>query len=842
MKGRRLVLTNTAPARSRIGARRQRSALAPRAATVACLTAGLLIALQTSHAHADETLPLPLSGAAYRVAQQANAEYDAHHYANSATLAREAIRQRPDVVDLRVLLANALADGGHRSEAIRELTAAIGELGPARPLVERRAQIEAVIAMGDQASDLPGAAGIAARAAYGAYQRKNYDDAIANAQRAIALAPEVERLRYLLVDALSAAGRDSDAYAAAEDAARRFGETDGLRTRRRFIGARLAPDASAASFDARQRNDLAEAERLARRAVSYAPDRRNFRLQLLDVLFARGDMPGVEHAASDAIAADNTDLFAWALRGYARAAQHEAGADDDFAHALNLMQTTSPDLANDGNDARTVRAIIADVWLAQHRPQAVLELLSPLEPAHDDTDAVLALRLRRAKKMMSANHALQTATHAASHEIDPGVRPIFDCHEDEFGASCDLYASDPGFAATRTAEDATQRGDHRAAVAALRDAVAAVPDDPQHRIALIDALIANGDTAEARQQAHALLAAGLVDGMDPLQVAYLAQRAGDSKLAYAKFMQADRQHALPATATGDAGYTALQTHHNAQGAAWLERSIDSGTHPTDDTEPMSPQALLDAQSAHADATRNWGFTASLNYRTGIQNGFAANPTPGVANNWQTGVETYWRPFGSLGERAFEVYARSYENFGVQGSSPSGAATLQAALGARVKPFASTTALFAFERVFPIGSSVRGDWLARAAWSGGFGGERRLDVPSWWTGLVYGETGHYLQHPSTYATANARFGRTFRVDALDPRLTVFPHLVAGADYDSAIDHSVPVGVGAGVAARFWFRGGPYDAPRSYVDVSLQYRVRVAGDGRARGVFFGTVFAW
>jgi len=812
-----------------------------------------MIALQTLIAHADETLPLPLSGAAYRVAREANAEYDAHHYANSVTLAREAIRQRPDVVDLRVLLANALADGGHRSEAIRELTTAIRELGPVRLLVDRRAQIEAVIAMGDQASDLPGVAGIAARAAYGAYQRKDYDDAIANAQRAIALAPEVERLRYLLVDALSAADRNSDAYAAADEAARRFGDTDGLHTRRRFIGARLAPDASAASFDARQRNDLDEAERLARRAVTYAPDRPNFRLQLLDVLFARDDIPGVEQAASDAIAADDTDLFAWTLRGYARAARHEAGADDDFAHALNLTQTAPPDSTDDGNaqsaqhrntrDARTVRAIIADVWLAQHRPQAVLELLTPLEPAHDDTDGVLALRLQRAKKMMPANYVAQkTAMHATSPNIDPGARPVFDCHEDEFGASCDLYASDPGFAAMHAAQDATQRGDHRAAVAALRKAVAAVPDDPQHRLALIDALVADGDAAEARQQAHALLAAGRADGMEPLQVAYLAQRAGDSKLAYENFVRADRQHALPAAATGDAGYTALQTHHNAQGAAWLERAIDSGTHPADGAEPMSPQALLDAQMAHADATRNWGFTASLNYRTGVQNGFAANPTPGVANNWQTGVETYWRPFGSLGERAFEIYARSYENFGVQGGSPSGAATLQAALGARVKPFASTNALFAFERVFPIGSSVRGDWLARAAWSGGFGGERRLDVTSWWTGLVYGETGHYVQHPSTYATANARFGRTFRVDALDPRLTVFPHLVAGADYDSAIDHSVPVGVGAGVAARFWFRGGPYDAPRSYVDVSLQYRVRVAGDGRARGVFFGTVFAW
>ncbi|WP_109477158.1 bacteriophage N4 adsorption protein A [Paraburkholderia sp. C35] len=802
-----------------------RFAFRPRVSVAACLIAGVF-AWHAHAAFADEVLPLSLSGAAYRVAQQAYAAYGEHRYAESVSLAREAIRQRPDVAELRILLANALAADGHRDDALRSLTDAMRELGPQASLIRRREQIAA----GDDggASDLPGAAGVAARAAYRAYAGKDYDTAASEAKRAIALAPEVARLRYLLIDALSASGRDDAAYAADQDAASKFGDTAALRSRRMFIGARLAPNISTAAYDARQRGDLADAERLAREAIAYAPDRRNFRTQLFDVLIARNDMVGLEQAATQAIAQDDTDVLAWTLRGYARAARGESGADADFAHALDVPrdpQSNEADNASTTRDARVARTIIADTWLSEGRPKAALDVLAPLRPEHDDTDDAIALRRLRAQRAFTAQ-----ALH-----VDTLAKPVFDCHADAFGASCDLYAADPGFEAMRTARAATQRGDHRAAVLALRQAVAAVPDDPQRRIALIDALVADGDAAQARREARTLLASGMTNGMAPLQTAYLAQRAGDGKLAYTSFEQADREGSLPASAAGDAGYAALAAHHDEAGAAWLERAIDNGT--------MTPQALLDAQQAHADATRKWGFNVTLNYRgSGIANGLSTNPTPGLSNNWQAGTEAYWRPFGSLGERAFEVYARGYENFGVKGDSPSGVTTLQAALGARVKPFASTNAIFAFERIFPIGSSVRGDWLARAAWSGGFGTERRLDVPSWWTGIVYGEAGHYVQHPSSYATANARFGRTFRVDAVDPRLTVFPHLVAGADYDSSIDHSVPVGVGAGVSARFWFRGGPYDAPRSFVDVSVQYRVRVAGDSRARGVFFGAVYSY
>ncbi|SDR35380.1 Bacteriophage N adsorption protein A C-term [Paraburkholderia fungorum] len=798
-----------------------------------------LAAIPALPVHADENLPLPLEGAAYRVAQSAYQAYGAHRYAESASLAREAIRQRPDLVELRLLLANSLAAGGHREAASRELSSAIAMLGAQPALTGRRAQIDRLIAAGDaggDTGDLNSAAFKAAGRAYRAYAQKDYEAAISASRDAIGEAPDAERLRYLLIDALLATNQDADAYAEAVDATRRFGDSEALRQRRDYVGARLGQQLSIQASAARERGDLPGAMKLAQQAVDHAPNQFNFRLQLIDLQFGQGDLAGVGQTASGAIEQNDRDVLAWTLRGYARAALQEAGADSDFAHALSVTDAsanTSP------RTARIARMIIADVWIAQGRAQAALDLLAPLAQAHDDTDAAISLRRHRAHAKLREAAPAASATIA----IDPKARPVFDCRTDQFGAACDLYAADPGFDAARKARLAASQGDRRAAVEAAREAVAAAPDDPQHRTELIDALVNEGDERGASVQARSVIDAGLLDGMTDMQAGFIAQRAGDSRLALHYFEQADQHGDLPASAFADAGYAALHAHRNPQGAAYLERAIDAGTHPADGEPAATPQTLADERAAHAEATRNWGFNTSLNYRNGgAQPGFASNPVPGVANNWQTATEAWWRPFGSLGDRDFQVYARGYENFGVKGDEPSGADTLQAAVGARVKPFSSVNAVFAFERIVPIGASVRSDWLARAAWSDGFGTALRIDRPSWWTGIAYAEAGRYLQHPSTYATANARLGRTFRLDSVDPNLTVFPHLVVGADYDSAVDHSVPVGIGAGVSTRWWFRGGPYDAPRSFVDLSVQYRFRVAGDARARGVFFGAVLAY
>ena len=66
------------------------------------------------HAQAPQpgAQPLPLSGSAYRIAQQGYDAYARHDYAAAERYVREAIRQRPDLATLRLLLANSQAARG----------------------------------------------------------------------------------------------------------------------------------------------------------------------------------------------------------------------------------------------------------------------------------------------------------------------------------------------------------------------------------------------------------------------------------------------------------------------------------------------------------------------------------------------------------------------------------------------------------------------------------------------------------------------------------------------------------------------------------------------------------
>ncbi|MGM3276917.1 NfrA family protein [Ralstonia sp. 24A2] len=818
--------------------------------------AGALCAPTLLHA-SHGAQPLPLAGAAYRVAQQAYDACKRRAYSSCVALAREAIRQRPDVMSLHLLLADALAAQRQYAEAGRVLNGAVGRFGPDPQLVEQRKRVAALRAPANAAGQalakdeeggalLTGTALEAAKNAYQAYNAKDFAGAARYANEVIALRPDLKRFRLLLIDASSAAGDDAAAWDADMAAVRQFGDSEPLRIRREFIGVGLGMKVAEAALNARQAGDTTRAIELARQAVVYAPARFDYRLQLIDGLLATNDLAGMERAMDDAIAYDDTEIMAWTLRGYARAAQGKsAAANADLAQAAKQTDATAA-------VRRSMQTIAADIWLAQGEPQRVIDMLGDLKPIDDDTDSLITMRVHSARlqqKTALAAASAATATPAPSAEtvtqrVAVAARPVIDCASSEFGSDCDLYPADPGFAPAQAAARAAEAKDTKAALEYARQAVQAAPQDAQHRVDLVNALIDAKQERAATSESKAIVDNGLLDALPPLSAAYIAQRAGDDQTASDLFERADKITPLSIDERTDAAYSAMAARRNQLAIAHLERAIDAGLAPPEgDDPPPTPQAMLDMREAHADATRNWGFDATLSYRGGgMPSGPLLANTPGDANAWQLGVEGYWRPFGPLGDRMFEVYARAFESFGVKGGEASGAQTLQAAVGARVKPFADVNAIFAIERVIPIGSAANGDWLARAAYSDGFGTERRIDVPSWWTGRFYAEAGRYLQAGTNYATTNAEFGRTYRIDRVSSRWTVFPYVVIGADYDSSVNGSVPIGAGVGVSTRYVFRESKYDAPRSYVDVSLQYRFKLAGDDRARGVFFNAIYSY
>ncbi|HKT92029.1 MAG TPA: tetratricopeptide repeat protein, partial [Paraburkholderia sp.] len=183
----------------------------PRALLLAALWAALGGAGRAQgEALPQGTQPLPLSGAAYRVAQQGYDAYARRDYAGAERYAREAIRQRPDLASLRLLLANSQAARGQWREASRTLSDAIAQIGPDAALTARRREVDVQVAALARPGAATGSGGMVraapapgsgppdyltgrawqlAQDAYKSYAAKQYDAAWREASAVIALRP-----------------------------------------------------------------------------------------------------------------------------------------------------------------------------------------------------------------------------------------------------------------------------------------------------------------------------------------------------------------------------------------------------------------------------------------------------------------------------------------------------------------------------------------------------------------------------------------------------------------------------------------------------------------------------
>ncbi|MCP1118933.1 NfrA family protein [Robbsia andropogonis] len=913
----------------------------------------LLLGGAMPFAHADAVLPLPLSGPAYAVAQEAQRDYNARRYDESATQAREAIRQRPDVIDLRLLLANALAAGGHQREAIHVIDDARRDFGDQRVLLARRQQI--LIAGRPYTPTL---AFLAAQEGYRAYARQDYPAAEAAASRSLDLDPRSMAVRLLLVDTLAAQHKDAEAYAAIQaalemdasggsdiadtssapfTAAARAGhdradaaaisradaERD-LNDRRAVVGARLAiPDATAAALALKNGDDV-QAVKHAKAAILFAPNDPTYRELLIAALFADRQPQAADTEATAAIAlhgttgasdSDPSGAIFYVWRAFARAQQNKPGeAIADAQSALQqLAVRDAPSLAPTDSDdnlalARRTRAInarlsIADLALYLGNAGVAEVALQPLHdalgqsdgeahPTPTDINAVAVAQRWREAQALTAGKAptlarLYPRIPATTSDTDAGgaaplivsssalravtipepwsgtgaastqtvargrpAPPILECTLSTYGPACMTYPYDPAYAAYQAGARAFDRRDNTAAVLAAREAVRIAPDDATHVLLLIDALNADGRQSEARRVATNAVNQGLLDLVPDLQGAYLASAANRPKLAAQRFQRADANGDLPPTGYLDAGYATLQAGDAPVASSYFKRAIDADQA---GTIALPPPTLLDTRRTESEIDRRGGLTVSTSYRPGVAAGLENNPSASTANkSLQTSVEGYWRPWGYMSGHTVEVYARAsgtwwddrsgFASASNSGARDAGVASLSGAVGVRGRPFATQNAVLAVEREIPLGRNAVSDWLARAAYSNGFGTAIRYDVPSWWTGTFYGEVGRYLQAGKNYWTTEADLGRTYRIDAIKPEATIFPYAVVGGDYNQLTNNGYGVGVGAGLTMRWQFRQDRYHAPRSYWQASVQYRFRIAGDDRAKGVFINLTYGY
>jgi Flp pilus assembly protein TadD len=787
------------------------------------LGAALAVLLAPAAAHAQmRVVPLPLSGPAYALAQDAYRASSRGDYRRAEAQLREAIRLRPDVAALREQLQKI------RQEQTRSR---------------------------DMQSTVRDAGYRDANAAFAAYRRKDYRDAVRLARDATDKAPRNQAYWLLLGNALIADDRYEDADRSLEEGAGKVAESTALLQRRDEVRLELAAHAAAKAYNARRNDDAANELAAIREAVGYAPGNFSYRLMLIVALLRGEQWDEAVVAASDAHALEARQASPLLLRGYAyQRLGKNAAASDDFSAAATLA----------GNEEReNVLRFIADTQksrtaLAHNLPTPELDCANPAacrvlpgQPPRDHgyDEATLAYQALDGKDYAAAATHARKAIAVAPQNRDYRVL-LLDALTDAGDFAAAEQAADDALAAGRDAALLARRG----AVRERLDKTAAAREDYAEALALgglppatqIDLLAHLNRRTEARRVFDEARSAGALDQLSPLELAYLASSAGDDASAHAAFGEADRSGKLSDKALDDAAFAAMRAHDDRGALAYFKRSIDTAN----DTNPVgkNAQQQFDTRRAVSTIDRESGFIASLTRSGGGPSAgstAAAGAQPGAAGNngsLQAGAEAYWRPFGYRNGSTVEIFGRVFQTLQDKSGGATGTQTAQATVGARWKPWSSQNVVVSFGRLIPIGSQASSDWLAQLAYSDGIGTDLRVDRRSWWTTQWYAEAGRYLQHPQTYGLASLQAGRSFRLDGVDPRLVVFPHLTLNTDYNSLNQQRNATGLGPGVNLRYWFREDAYHAPRSYVELSLQYRMKISGDERARGFFMSTTLSY
>lgn len=825
-----------------------------------------------------ETLPLPLSGPAYTAANEAYSAYERKDYDLAIAKAREALRLRADVKRLNTLIALAERDKKLRDQP-------------------RTAKSSAARAK-------PGF--VAANQAFKAYDREQFGLAAQWARKAIAQAPRRREYRLLLIDALQRQQHLEEADRASTDALKVFANDNTLLLRRQGIRRQLAVPLANQGYRALEQGNAALAVDQARKAVAWAPEIAANQLLLISALLAAKDYPGAEQAASGALTLDASKTAPWILRSYARDRQGKtAAAQADLNRALALQGLPASEirdirffaadaalargesqqaldqlqaLGNDDSDEMARRR--AAVRLAQRQngkglntqaqfPPPALEcqestfgLICAIWPGSShDTGTALASQAYAALARKDPATAVALANQAiARAPQNPAYRHLLvSALTDQKRLPQAITAASEGLQVhgddarllvmrgrlrQQSGDDAGARDDFTRALA--------LGSLPAYEEAGLYAAI--GQRRTARERLQEARDAGELASVSDLQLAYLSMQAGDDEAAHDAFRKADASARLTPAATQDAAYNAMRVQKDDEAVAYFKRVIDAQKA---GELPMSAQQLFDTRRTVADVSRTWGLVSTTSYRGNSSSGLSAAPSTNSSGNesndlLQNSTELSWRPLGYRNARFVELYGRITDTLWSKNSdSDTGLDALQGALGVRVKPFSSVNIMAAFERTFPLGSSnVDGDWLVRLGYGSSIGTDLRVDVPSWWTSQLYAEAGHYINDSRNYFTSEWQVGRSYAIGGTGSRWVTFPHIVAAVEYDSKMnsgsdgDYSSGKagGLGVGNNVRYWFREDAYNAPQSYVDFSLQYRAKVFGEDRAKGVFARVTYSY
>ncbi|MEN3930189.1 hypothetical protein WJT86_03830 [Microvirga sp. W0021] len=638
-----------------------------------------------------------------------------------------------------------------------------------------------------QTEELPlsGPAYTLANEAYSAFQRKDYATTITKVREAIRQRPDVTRLKVLLIQALEASGQKK---AAADQVQTFLAETNDPSLRKELERLNRPAGSSGALTYA---DPAAQAADQAYRAYNS----KNWKLAIASA----------EKAASLAPGNRNYQLLLInslsAAKNYSRAEQQVNKAISRFGKDWELLRTRGYIRQASGNSEAAIQDFSEALRFAPTNKDRRLALLA------------LADSTNNAKDYQKTLDVLEPLAHENSYDV--------------------LTRRALALAGLNRKQEALE-------ALAQADRIAT----PAQRNTLLSTRIGLLADIGKKKEAQTLFAQARDNefrNMSDTDLAYLAAHVDDNETASRLFQKLDQQGQLKGKMLIDAAYANKKQFNNQEAIEYLKRATDA--HEAGEIT-LDPQYAFGLRRETADMVRTWGAYSSIIYGSvGSAPGSSFVPLS-TGNTTQSIQEIYWRPpvIGYRNGSIFEIFARTFTTLQSDNKGPKGLSTMQGAIGARWKPFPTYNLIFEASRMFPIGKHSRQDVLLRIAFSEGRGTDLRVDVPSWWMWQLYAEIGRYVQTNINIATLEARAGHSFRIDSISRNLVVTPFVAMGASYDSSLATQGALGAGPGLNIRYWFREDKYVAPMSYVDVNVQYRFKIAGDDRAKGVFAGITLAY
>lgn len=315
-------------------------------------------------------------------------------------------------------------------------------------------------------------------------------------------------------------------------------------------------------------------------------------------------------------------------------------------------------------------------------------------------------------------------------------------------------------------------------------------------------------------------------------------------LAYA-YRQADRNaQAIPlfayglldeeyASARGDYAYALKNEGQREESARQFRLKLD---------EKLPEEKRYALRREVQQLEDNWITVGSVTYRDGVARASGAPGIQSFEDSLQYGLETvYSRDDWQRDGRRVQFYGQLFSSSDTGGFNLNADST-QGAVGVRATPLANTEWYVYAARLFAVGEDALDDWQLRTTYAYTKGFDYDPTRQSWEYLFLTPDISYLVDKEELFATAEARYGRSYRLNE-GSHWVMTPHVVTAAAHQHSPQQSRDaLELGVGLSAKYWFDESEKRAPRGSAELILQWREPIAGSEDKGGPFLRFVLQY